>query len=190
MIITQQNQMTKSQGFTLIELIIVIIILGILSVTAAPKFLDISSDAKIASLNGIKGALGSTSSIAQLKAQVSGASFDSTGSVVTEVSINGNPVKMQGGFLSAVWGDSWFYVLDIDVDDITAPSVICTTGSVCVIGNRTRAQLSLSSTDFTNSGRFLAFWLEGDILNDNCYVYYYNPLTGETPSIGIIDDGC
>lgn len=47
----------KKQGFTLIELIIVIVILGILAVTAAPKFIDLQSDARIATLNGIKGAI-------------------------------------------------------------------------------------------------------------------------------------
>ncbi len=38
----------KNSGFTLIELVIVIVILGILAVTAAPKFLNISSDSKVA----------------------------------------------------------------------------------------------------------------------------------------------
>ncbi|SET01526.1 pilus assembly FimT family protein [Thalassotalea agarivorans] len=48
---------TKVQGFTLIELVIVIVLLGILSVVAAPKFVDINKDAKIAVLNGAKGAI-------------------------------------------------------------------------------------------------------------------------------------
>lgn len=35
----------RQQGFTLIELIVVIVILGILAVTAAPKFMNLTSDA-------------------------------------------------------------------------------------------------------------------------------------------------
>ncbi|WP_428646619.1 prepilin-type N-terminal cleavage/methylation domain-containing protein [Photobacterium satsumensis] len=49
--------MKKNNGFTLIELVVVIVILGIISVTAAPKFLNIQTDARIAALEGTKGAL-------------------------------------------------------------------------------------------------------------------------------------
>jgi prepilin-type N-terminal cleavage/methylation domain-containing protein len=44
--------MKKTKGFTLIELIIVIVILGILSVVAAPRFLDLSGDAEEATFRG------------------------------------------------------------------------------------------------------------------------------------------
>ena len=65
--------MNKNKGFTLIELIIVIVVLGILAVTAAPKFLNIQKDAEIGALQGLKAALLSSSNIVYAKALVEGA---------------------------------------------------------------------------------------------------------------------
>ncbi|WP_299809878.1 type II secretion system protein [uncultured Shewanella sp.] len=45
----------QKNGFTLIELVVVIIILAILSVIAVPRFIELQSDARISSLQGLKG---------------------------------------------------------------------------------------------------------------------------------------
>jgi len=46
----------KQQGFTLIELVVVIVILGILAATALPKFIDLSGQARGAAVKGVASA--------------------------------------------------------------------------------------------------------------------------------------
>lgn len=64
--------MKKQNGFTLIELVVVIVILGILAATAAPKFMDLQTDARISAANGMAGAVKSAVSMTYSKAILAG----------------------------------------------------------------------------------------------------------------------
>lgn len=78
--------MKKQAGFTMIELVIVIVILGILAATALPRFMDLTDEAEDAAVAGFAGALGSGVSMARalwLAQGQSGTSINLDGDVIT-----------------------------------------------------------------------------------------------------------
>ena len=63
---------TKQTGFSLIELVIVIVILGLLAATAIPRFLNVTDDAEDASVDGVAGGLSTAVSFVRSQWEVDG----------------------------------------------------------------------------------------------------------------------
>ncbi|KOO06145.1 type II secretion system protein [Vibrio hepatarius] len=96
--------MKRQGGFTLIELVVVIVILGILAVTAAPRFLNLQSDAREASLQGLKGAIQGAAGIVYGKAAIEGSETAVSGSIENIDVVYGYPAASTTGIGAAVVG--------------------------------------------------------------------------------------
>jgi MSHA pilin protein MshA len=115
------KQQNKQQGFTLIELVIVIVILGILAATAAPKFIDLQDDAKEAALEAVHGSMESVISLVNAKAIIAGQD-----GAIGKVTIDGDTYALINGFPTGAEisgtantdgdGDGILGLLDLDSD--------------------------------------------------------------------------
>lgn len=148
----------KTKGFTLIELIIVIVVVGILAVTAAPKLLNIQKDAQAGVLKGLKSALVASSDLVYAKSLLEGVE----GSADTTLS---SGIRVRYGYPYATQTNLKL-VADFTEDDWkltgSAPEVIFT--------------LERQTSGFSNDE------IEED---EVCKLTYRHPNRGEKPTITV-----
>ena len=167
------------KGFTLIELIIVIVIIGIFSVVAAPRFIDFRSDAKVAQLEGMLAAIRSSTDLAVSKALIEDVEFG-------VLDYYGQNINIAGGYPTAQY-NATFYALIIDSGRFdTGTTAICTE-DWCTRGNVGSLGIVGAST-----ARNLQVWPRDYRRTDNCYAWYHNGFSGGDNQIasGIVSSGC
>jgi MSHA pilin protein MshA len=163
--------MMNNKGFTLIELVVVIVILGILAVTAVPKYINLKADAKTATLHAIKGSLQGAAALVHVKSLVKGNQNETFIGAITETVNIGDAID--NGELIVSYGYPIGYA-DGQFDRL-----------VSIDSQYAYTQLGGNSTRFAIY--FVADGVPADV-NVNCIVYYTeSPGVNQKPTFQVND---
>lgn len=167
--------MKKQNGFTLIELVVVIIILGILAVTAAPKFINLQSDARASTVKGLEAAIKGADTLINSKSLIAGNNTVAASATTSVTVATGKTVLINYGHATPVWTDSLENALDINAASGTSSEWIYLEDS---------------------ASKSIYFYPQGQVSPKatpagQCYVQYVNGLTAYGPiTVTSVVTGC
>ncbi|WP_259649542.1 type II secretion system protein [Shewanella sp. MBTL60-007] len=172
----------KKNGFTLIELVVVIIVLAILSVIAASRFIELQSDARISSLKGLQAEMHGAMSVLYPKSVLQGLQNkppedkNDPSSEENVIIIDGQKIHLAYGYPAADAANSWSKLILAKFED-----------------SQFHPERSADWYFHNNGGdNFIRFMTQTKKYSgDNCYLKYTQAASPTTPPVfEIVDSGC
>ncbi|WP_144209229.1 prepilin-type N-terminal cleavage/methylation domain-containing protein [Shewanella donghaensis] len=174
--------MRRNQGFSLIELVVVIVILGVIAVIAAPRFVNLSKDAKANTMLSVGAAMESALALLHSKAVIEGQNIGED-----EITISGVQVPLLAGYPSVDGGDS-FEQINAQVQVwFNIESV----GKNVIVANPSAAPFFIDKASGLNQIYifFSGAPTTGNRTEYGCQVRYQN-LLDEGPSVRVLTNEC
>lgn len=168
-----------THGFTLVELVVVIILLAVLGAVALPRFIDTEDEARQAALETMAATLNTSAALINAQARAQGLDEGAQ-----TLSVTGASIALHSGYPVSHWVNAMRYMTNLDTVTWTPDGIVCQ-AAWCGRGNQPSIPGAPPAAVIAAK-----IWPRGYRFEDQCGVYYINDQNGRPPQIGILSADC